>query len=193
MPLPRVCLYKHTELKQEAKATEGLFRPRCCTYYSSSGEKSYSDTVLIREGAGGKYIGHTYTKGERRRPRVHLDLKLSKTLDTYLRLPSKPLSQRRDGGKSCACSSTMPYASGIHDDTFIVYSIMDHTFPFKVFLEGFFSILRNYVTLRRGGPPRSLMTGPEKNLVLHCSLLPTYKDTQSSRGWAPVALCCSAP
>lgn len=66
MPLPSVCFQKHTEIKREAKAVKGLFRPKCCIYYLSHGEKSSSDTALTREGAGGRYTGYTYIKGKER-------------------------------------------------------------------------------------------------------------------------------
>jgi len=111
-----------------------------------------------------------------------LDLKLNKTWGKFLGLPSKSSPQRGDGGKFWTSSSTVPYPSAIHDGAF----------QFKVLLEGFFSVLRIYLTLQRCVPPRPLTTGPEKNLVLHCHHFPTYKDTQRSRGWAPVAQCGSA-
>jgi len=111
-----------------------------------------------------------------------LDLKLNKTGDEFLGLPSKPSSHTRDDGKFCTSSSAVPYTCAVHSGAF----------QFKVLLEGLFSILRNDLTLQGCVPPQPLTTGPEKNLVTHCHHLPTYKDTQRDRGWAPVAQCGSA-
>jgi len=66
MPLPSVCLQQHTEIKREAKAVKGLFRPQCCIYYFCHGEKSFSDTAPTREGAEGWSTGYTYVKGNER-------------------------------------------------------------------------------------------------------------------------------
>lgn len=116
-------------------------------------------------------------KGERKRPWVHLDLQSNKTLDRYLGLSSKSSTQRRDDGKICTSSSTVPYTSAIHDGAF----------QLNVLLEGLCCILRNYLTLQRCVP-----TEPKKKLVLHWNHFPTYEGTQSSRGCAQVAWGCSA-
>ena len=108
---PSQCLFAATHRnKARSKGREGPFQAPVLYLLLLPWWKTVLWYSSYKGGSWGEVHWLHLRKGEWKRPWVHLDLKWSQTTDKWVGLPSKWSSQRRDGGKFCACSSTMRYA-----------------------------------------------------------------------------------